>query len=151
MLRYIFPPCRPFVSLFHANTGPVASSCALSVSVMSHFAALSICQTWNILNAGLISHAWGVRRPLICPLFLASPSKRSPHYFVDREMLQNFTPVLCVCEWERDQRWCLVLVLNEVFLLCAARPSSSSSSSCKEALRQTEEVVTWNTSSLWAQ
>lgn len=46
-----------FVILFQANMGPIASSCAFSVPVMSHFAALNICQTWSILNARLISNA----------------------------------------------------------------------------------------------
>ena len=46
-----------FVILFQANMGPIASSSAFSVPVMSHFAALNICQTWSILNARLISNA----------------------------------------------------------------------------------------------
>lgn len=37
-----------------------ASTLFLAVPVMSHFVAVNICQTWSILNAGLISHAWGV-------------------------------------------------------------------------------------------
>lgn len=96
--------------------GPIASSCAFSVPVMSHFAALNICQTWNILNARLISHAWGVRHPLICPLFFASLSKRSPLYFVDwvhwkKTFLPHFWQRPCMM---RDK---LVLLLNRFFLL----------------------------------
>lgn len=93
--------------------GPIASSCAFSVPVMSHFAALNICQTWNILNAGLIFHAWGVRHPLICPLFFASLSKRSPLYFVDWVRWKTFLAHF----WQRPciMRSNLVLILNRVF------------------------------------
>lgn len=89
--------------------GLIASSCAFSVPVMSHFVALNICQTWNILNARLISHAWGVRHPLICPLFFASLSKRSPQYFVDWARWKNFSyPSFgSGCVWW-DVIWCLL-------------------------------------------
>lgn len=131
--------------------GPIASSCAFSVPVMSHFAALNICQTWNILNAGLIFHAWGVRHPLICPLFFASLSKRSPLYFVDWVRWKTFLAHF----WQRPciMRSNLVLILNRVFF-----PSSwysTSLPSFEEALwrlsgRKGGGGVIWN-SFLWAQ
>lgn len=101
--------------------GAIASSRAFSVPVMSHFAALNICQTWNILNARLISHAWGVRHPLICPLFFASLSKRSPLYFVDWARGKTFLPYF----WQRPfrMRGNLVLILNGLLPSVSCIPS----------------------------
>lgn len=104
--------------------GLIASSCAFSVPVTSHFAALNICQTWNILNARLIPHAWGVRHPLICPLFFSlSFSKALTAVLCRQSTLEKlFLPQF----W---QQWCmmrcnLVLIRNRVSPVVLCIPPS---------------------------
>lgn len=80
-----------FVILFQANAQPVALSCAFSVPVMSHFAALNICQTWNIFACETHLPCMRSQTPfLICPLFPFLLFQTAHHVLCRLRTLTNF-------------------------------------------------------------